>query len=63
MSRAEKLMAMEALWEDLTRDEKTFESPAWHLEELAATEERMRSGKERPVDWEIAKEQLRRRRK
>jgi hypothetical protein len=60
MSRAEKIMALEAIWEDLSRNEARFESPAWHQEELAATEQRVKSGKEQPVDWEHAKKQLRR---
>ena len=42
MTQAEKLMALEAIWDDLSRNEETFESPAWHKEELAATEERVR---------------------
>jgi hypothetical protein len=61
MSRAEKLMALEALWEDLSRNVAGFESPAWHQEELAATERRVKAGKEHPLDWERAKKQLRRR--
>lgn len=61
MSRAEKLMALEALWEDLSRDEATLESPAWHLDELRATEERVKSGEEQFVDWESAKKELRKR--
>jgi hypothetical protein len=59
MSRAEKIMALEALWEDLSRNEAEFESPAWHQDELAATEQRVKSGKEEPIDWEYAKKQLR----
>ena len=59
MSRAEKIIALEALWEDLSRNEAEFESPDWHQEELAATEQRVQSGKEQPVDWEYAKKQLR----
>ena len=59
MSRAEKLMALEAIWADLTRNEEEFESPPWHKEELEATEERVKSGQEQFVDWETAKKQLR----
>ena len=59
MSQAEKLMALEAIWEDLRRNEEAFESPAWHLRELAATEERVRSGEEQFVDWATAKKELR----
>ncbi len=59
MTQAEKLMVMEALWEDLSQNEQTFESPAWHQEELAVTEERVKSGTEQFVDWEKAKKELR----
>jgi len=61
MSRAEKIMAMEAIWQDLSRDDESVESPAWHADELAATEQRVASGEEHFVDWEAAKRQLRKR--
>lgn len=59
MSRAEKVMAMEALWEDLSKDDQSFQSPAWHGDALAATEKRVASGQEKFVDWETAKKELR----
>ncbi len=59
MSRSEKLQMMEALWEDLSRDESTFESPAWHGEALRETEQRMAAGLEQTMDWDKAKELLR----
>jgi hypothetical protein len=59
MSRAEKLVAMEALWADLSRDEAALESPSWHGEALGETEARVREGKEIPMDWEAAKKTLR----
>jgi len=52
-------MALEALWEDLSRDEAEFEPPSWHREELTAAEERVNSGGEHFVDWEAAKKRLR----
>ena len=52
-------MALEALWEDLSRNEAELESPDWHREELTAAEERVKSGEEQFVDWETAKKQLR----
>jgi hypothetical protein len=61
MSRAEKVMAMEALWQDLSREEALVESPAWHGDELAATQQRVASGEEKFVDWETAKKELRKR--
>lgn len=61
MSREEKLKVMHALWEDLSREEETLESPAWHGEALRETEERVRSGAEQVLDWDAAKAELRRR--
>jgi hypothetical protein len=61
LTRAEKVMAMEALWRDLSRDEDPLASPAWHGEELAATHKRVAAGEEQFVDWESAKTELRKR--
>ncbi|HTB62072.1 MAG TPA: addiction module protein [Opitutales bacterium] len=63
MSKAEKLQAMEALWVDLSSDEASFESPAWHATALAEAETLVKSGKARFIDWESAKKQLAKRRK
>jgi hypothetical protein len=63
MTKADKLRAMEDLWQDLSRDESSFKSPAWHLRELHATEARIAAGKEEFIDWEVAKKSLRRRAK
>ncbi len=59
MTTEEKLQAMEALWADLTRNAEQFESPAWHEQELKEREQRVKSGQESFIDWEIAKKQLR----
>lgn len=61
MSRSEKLKLMELLWEQLSRPDESFESPAWHKQALAAAEQRLAEGKEQVVDWEVAKKELRRR--
>jgi len=61
MSRAEKVEALEALWQDLSREEDQMPSPAWHGDELAATQERVNSSAEAFVDWEAAKKELRKR--
>lgn len=61
LSREEKLRIMEAIWEDLSRDDEQVESPEWHREALEETERRRESGKEAVVDWQEAKKQLRRR--
>jgi hypothetical protein len=59
MTKAEKLMALEALWNDLSCNEEEFESPGWQQDELAATEERVKAGKEQFIDWEQAKKDFR----
>ena len=59
LPRSEKLKLMETLWEELSRPEDEFVSPAWHAEELAATEQRLAEGKEQVLDWDTAKQSLR----
>jgi hypothetical protein len=63
MSRGEKLKLMELLWEQLSRPDDAFESPAWHGLELKETEQRLAEGKEQVIDWDAAKRNLRRRSK
>jgi hypothetical protein len=60
MSREEKLRAMEALWADLSKNEKEFESPAWHGEILRETERLIAEGKAKFSDWETAKRRINR---
>jgi len=60
LPRSEKLKLMEALWEELSRPDSEFESPAWHEKALAETEKRLAEGKERIMDWDAAKKTLRR---
>jgi hypothetical protein len=59
LPRSEKLKLMELLWEELSHPMGAFESPAWHTNELAATEQRLAEGKEKTLDWESAKKTLR----
>ena len=61
LSRQEKLRFMEALWEDLSKDDDSVKSPAWHQEALQETERRLRSGEEHVLDWHGAKRDLRKR--
>ncbi len=60
MSRRDKLMAMEALWSDLSQDEARMESPTWHLEALRETERLVKAGKAKFIDWEEATTRIRR---
>jgi Putative addiction module component len=61
MSWAEKLQAMEELWESLSRDEDRLESPTWHADALEETRQNYAAGREQPLDWDVAKKVLRKR--
>ncbi|RJX25444.1 MAG: acyl-protein synthetase [Desulfurivibrio sp.] len=61
LSREEKLRIMEAIWEDLSREDEEVDSPEWHQKELEETEHRLNLGLEKNVDWKTAKKELRER--
>jgi hypothetical protein len=54
----EKLLVMEAIWEDLSREEQNLEVPQWHKEVLDERERLLAEGKAHFVDWEEAKRQI-----
>lgn len=58
LSRAQKLKAMEDLWDDITHDEPRFKSPSWHAEALEHTESAIKAGKIKFTDWEKVKRKL-----
>ncbi|MHC9538748.1 MAG: addiction module protein [Vulcanimicrobiota bacterium] len=60
LSFAQKLYLMETLWADLTKDEKTFKSPAWHKTILKDREKALEAGKVTVTDWEQAKKRIKR---
>ena len=60
MSVEEKLQTMETISARLSANPKAIESPAWHEEELRGRETRVASGEAKFVDWEKAKEEIRR---
>lgn len=55
MSKAEKLLLLEEIWQDLSRAEAEVDAPEWHEEVLRETENRVSLGTEIPVDWGKAK--------
>jgi hypothetical protein len=59
MTTAEKLSAMEALWENLSHNADAYESPAWHGDVLRDREQGVAEGKEMYLDWDAAKKELR----
>jgi hypothetical protein len=60
MTLAEKLRAMEALWDDLCRRD-AVPMPRWHKNILDERERLVKEGKARFIDWETAKKQIRKR--
>jgi hypothetical protein len=52
---------MEAIWEDLSSEDQSIQSPAWHESLLQETEQRVQSGQEKILDWKEAKKELRKR--
>ena len=59
MTTEEKLEAMEMLWDDICRNIPDFSSPAWHEQILKEREERLKKGKEKVLDWNQAKKDIR----
>jgi len=58
LSFVQKLNLMEALWADLSRDEKKLKSPTWHETVLKDREEAFAAGKVTISDWEQAKTRI-----
>jgi hypothetical protein len=59
MTTEEKLKAMEMLWDDICRSAPDFSSPSWHEDVLKEREQRIRDGKDKFVDWDQAKKNIR----
>jgi putative addiction module component (TIGR02574 family) len=60
MSTEEKLRTIEAIWDNVSANPEDIESPAWHETELRVREAQVASGEAQFVDWEKAKEEIRR---
>jgi hypothetical protein len=59
MTIEEKLMAMEALWDNICRDEANIPVQDWHKQILDERQRQIDAGEARFVDWETAKARLR----
>lgn len=59
MSTKEKIQVMEAIWDDLCKDEDNYASPSWHENILQEREESIKRGDDKFVDWEQAKKDIR----
>lgn len=58
MTLAEKLKAMEALWDDLCRRPGGVSSPAWHGDILRERERAVAEGTSFFSDWEEARQRI-----
>ncbi len=59
MTTEEKLQTMEILWDDICRIIPDFSSPSWHEDVLKEREQRILDGKDKFVDWDQAKKDIR----
>ena len=59
MTLEEKFITIETIWEDIVLSSPDFPSPAWHEEVLKERENLLKTGEEKLLDWESAKESLR----
>jgi putative addiction module component (TIGR02574 family) len=61
MALSEKLRLMEALWDELCGREEDVPVPDWHKAILDEREQQIAEGQAVFVDWENAKERIRKR--
>lgn len=59
MTTAEKLRALEQIWENLCRTPDEIPSPSWHADVLRDREKRVQEGSSQFVDWAEAKQKIR----
>ncbi len=58
MNMSDKISTMEVLWEDICRNSREYESPAWHGDILKKREEMIKKGYADFEDWENVKKEL-----
>ena len=58
MPLREKLLVLEAIWDDISREEENLEVPQWHKDILDERECMVADGKAQFIDWEAAKKQI-----
>jgi putative addiction module component (TIGR02574 family) len=59
MTIEEKLKAVEALWDDLCRNEKQIPITGWQKDLLDERQRQIESGEAKFSDWESAKKRIR----
>ena len=58
MTVAEKLRAIEILWDDLSRNPEDIPTPAWHEEVLAARQKLIDEGQAKFIPFEEFRERI-----
>ena len=58
MSVEEKIQTMETIWDDLASNAESIQSPEWHKNILNDREEKLKSGNEEILDWDTAKNRI-----
>ncbi len=58
MTIEEKIQTMENLWDDLCSKANSLASPSWHKQLLSQREADVKQGIDDFVDWDTAKEQI-----
>ena len=58
MTVEEKLLAMEMIWEDLSRNAEDIPIPSWHKELLEARERDIQEGRAKFIPWEEARRMI-----
>jgi len=59
MTTADKIRAMESLWDDLCKHADAVASPSWHKNILSQREKSVAKGKEKFNDWDREKKRIR----
>jgi hypothetical protein len=59
MTTADKIRAMESLWDDLCKHADAVASPSWHKDVLSQREKSVAKGKEKFNDWEREEKRIR----
>ena len=58
MSIEEKIKTMEEIWDDLVSHANSVSSPDWHKDILEDREKKLKEGVEEVIDWNVAKNSL-----
>jgi hypothetical protein len=59
MTTAEKINALEAIWESLCQRPDDVPSPSWHADVLRNREQRVQDGSSQFLDWTESKRSIR----